>query len=61
MEHEQEFTVEEILEERRRAWITASAAYAPVPAVPGAVTAKADPVDFLENTVPLPRYRPERL
>jgi len=58
MEHEQSF--EEIVEERRRAWSAAAPVYAPIPAVTaGAVDA--EPPAFLEDTIPLPRYRPERL
>lgn len=58
---EYEKTIEQILEERRSAWAAASPRYMPVPVAAASAVVNTDPLRFLEDTVPLPRYRPERL
>lgn len=64
-------TREELIEDRRRAWSAPtngratndglSNGFLPVSAAKVSAAFTAPMIDFLENTVPLPRYRPERL
>jgi len=58
-----DMTFEELIEERREAWGTASSAsgYSPAAEVPAGAAFDASQLDVLEDTMPLPAYRPERL
>lgn len=55
-------TFDQLIDERRRAWNPqVDPDLSPVPAAEVGRLFDAPPLDFLEDTMPLPPYRPERL